>query len=299
MKGSIKNQVNQLWREVDGIGKSKAKTRSESSYKGQNGHKVSELVHSFQSKDEFIRVATELANFAKSEFGIKDMQQINSEVIQAYFADKIEDGLFRRSLSSYASVISKIQVGLSKMPLKLEKHSTLFTQKDIKDIRQVIDKEALRKEHLNRAYNNPQSLLNYMSKDTKLGFELQLNHGIRVAEATLIRASQLLENNTLKIQGKGGYMREILLEKALYERLKAEIKANGSYKVSYDKYVQNLKKATQKNGEKWQSTHGLRYNYAQKKYAEYVKKMTHEEALKRVSFELGHHRVEITNHYLR
>lgn len=65
MRGSVNNQVKQLWHQVDGIGESKATNRSDSDYKGHNGHKVSDKVHSYKSKDEFIRISKELASYAR------------------------------------------------------------------------------------------------------------------------------------------------------------------------------------------------------------------------------------------
>ena len=299
MRGSINNQVGQLWSKVDGIGISKKDTRSKSEYKGQNGHKVSEQVHALRSKDEFVRIAKELAKYARENFKIKDMQQINKEVITAYVNNKIEDGLYRRSISSYVSVLGKVQVGLSKMDAKLEAHKNLYTQQDLKEIRVIVDTQALKSEHVNRAYVNPQSFQSHMNKESHIAVELQLKHGLRVNEATLIRSSQLLANNTLRIHGKGGYVREVKLSEKLYQKIQSTINEKGSYHQSYNNYTKDLKNATEITGEKWNSTHGLRYNYAQAKLAEYRITMDYKTALAKVSHDLGHHRVEITNHYLK
>ncbi len=299
MRGSINNQVKQLWHQVDGIGESKATNRSDSDYKGHNGHKVSDKVHSYKSKDEFIRISKELASYARENFKIKDMQAINKEIVTAYINNKIEKGLYRRTISSYVSILAKIQVGLSKMPQKQESHKSLYIQKDLKSIRKIVDKLALKSEHINRAYINPESFKSDMSIKSSIGYQLQLEHGLRVNEATLIRSSQLLKGNILRVQGKGGYQRDVQLSSILYNQIKQEIKANGSYRQSYNNYLKDLKNSVVKAGEKWTGTHGLRYNYAQSQMAIYQEKMSYKEALARVSFELGHHRIEITKHYLK
>lgn len=299
MRGSINNQVNQLWYQVDGIGESKATSRSSSSYKGHNGHKISEKVHSFKSKDEFIRIAKELANYAKENFKIKDMQAITRELVSSYINDKIEDGLYRRTISSYVSVLAKIQVGLSKMPQKQEAHKSLYSQKDLKDLRKTVDKLAIKSVHTNRAYVNPHSFKSDISIKSSIGYQLQLEHGLRVNEATLIRSSQLLKDNILRVQGKGGYQRDVQLSPNLFNQIKQEIKVNGSYSQSYNSYLKDLKNSVAKAEEKWTGTHGLRYNYAQSQMAKYQEKMSYKEALAKVSFELGHHREEITKHYLK
>jgi len=299
MRGSINNQIGQLWNKVDGIGISKRDTRSNSTYRGQNGHKVSEKVHSLNSKDEFIRISKELAGYARENFKIKDMQQINREVVSAYINNKIEDGLYRRSISSYVSVLGKIQVALFKMDKKLDVHNSLYSQKDLKDVRATVDQLAIKSEHMNRAYNNPQSFQSHMTKESQIAVELQLKYGLRVNEATLIRPSQLLGNNILKVHGKGGYIREVRLSDKLYQKIQSTINEKGSYYQSYSIYTKDLRNATRITGEKWNSTHGLRYNYAQAKLAEYRITMDYKTALAKVSHDLGHHRVEITLHYLK
>ena len=108
MRGSVNNQVKQLWHQVDGVGESKATSRSDSDYKGHNGHKVSDKVHSYKSKDEFIRISKELASYARENFKIKDMQAINKEIVTAYINNKIEKGLYRKTISSYVSILAKI-----------------------------------------------------------------------------------------------------------------------------------------------------------------------------------------------
>ena len=114
MRGNINYQVNQLWSKVDGINISKATTRKDSNIKAQNGHKVSDKVQSYNSKDEFINRAKELATYAKDNFNINDMQAISNEVIIKYIQEKIDNGLKYRSISTYISQLEKIQLGLSK-----------------------------------------------------------------------------------------------------------------------------------------------------------------------------------------
>lgn len=296
MRGSINYQVGQIWKQVDGIGISKSITREESTIKGQNGHNVSNKVHSFNSKDEFINRAKELGNYAKQHFGIKDMQSINNEVITSYINHKIEDGLKYRSISTYISQLEKIQVGLSQMDQKLQSHQNLFTRESLVEARATARLESLKSEHINRAYNNPNAFQSDLSKKSQITLQLQKNHGLRVDEATKIKNSQLMGNNTIKIQGKGGYTRDVRVSKELYN----QIAHNKGHFQSYSNYTSDLKSAVEKNGENWTGTHGLRYNYAQNTLETKVSNgMSYDEAKAEVSFELGHHRTEITEHYLK
>ena len=283
---------------ADGINTSRHLRRSQSDYKGHNGHKISDKVHAFQSKDEFIRIAKSLLTYARKHHNIKDFQAINRETIEGFIYQYIENGLYRKTISSYISVLSKIQVVLSKIPKKIEKHEQLFSQKDLKNMRKVVNALCSNSKHKNRAYINPNSLITDIPQGSKICFQLQFNYGLRVSEASLIRPSQLKDNNTIKIQGKSGRIRYIRVSFKLYKSIEKEIKKNGSYHRDYNVYRKDLMNAVEKSGEKWTATHGLRYNFAQQKVEEYMKEMTHEKALLKVSSELGHNRKEITNHYL-
>ena len=223
MRGNINYQVNQLWSKVDGINISKATTRKDSNIKAQNGHKVSDKVHSYNSKDEFINRAKELATYAKDNFNINDMQAISNEVIIKYIQEKIDNGLKYRSISTYISQLEKIQLGLSKFMKHREEHFQLFTRETLKNVRALAKANAVISKHKNRAFNNPELIKNELKDYMKVSFELQLTHGLRVNEATYIKQNQLTEN-VLTIQGKGGYIREIELKEDLANRLRKELK---------------------------------------------------------------------------
>lgn len=315
MRGSVANQSNQIWQHVDGIGKSKIEARNNSNLVGQNGHKVSDLVHSFRSKDEFINRAKELGTYARENFNIKDMQSIKNEVISSYINDKIEQGLNYRSISTYVSQLEKIQVGLEKMNQaemkrltpeyinshpKVASHQNLFNRQSLINARKIAKEQAVRPKHTNRAYSNLNEIKSNISPENKIAYELQQKHGLRVAETTLIREKQLNPDQILTIQGKGGYTRNISLSKELYQKIETHIRENGSYKVPYNDYRNDLKQAIEKTGQTFNGTHGLRYSYAQKQLGEYLKQgYSKDEALTKISYELGHHRIEITYHYIR
>lgn len=299
MRGSVKNQIKQLWHLCDGIGISKYDTRKDSAYLGQNCYKVSDLVHSYQSKDEFILRAAELARFVKKEFFVHDMQAITNKHIQSYISWKIESDVSYRSISTYISQLEKIQVGLSKMEKKIESHNNLFDRSGLLLARETARKQAFRNPHKNRAYNNLNAIRSYLvSNEAKIAFELQKEHGLRVSEATTIREKQMLKHNTIIVQGKGGYKLNKYLTKDLYDSIKKYIDKNGSFKISYVRYTKELKSAVEKSNQVWHSSHGIRYNYAQRTYKEFIDKgLTNAQALQEVSYLMGHNRSEITSVY--
>jgi len=63
--------------------------------------------------------------------------------------------------------------------------------------------------------------------------------------------------------------------------------------------LEDLKEASLLSGQVYQGSHGFRYNFAQEKYEQLLSDgFGHWEALKEVSELMGHHRPEITMHYL-
>ena len=83
--GSIKYQVSQILQKVNGIGTSKKETREQSGIKSlESGHKVSDKVHSFKSLENLRNDLTNLANYAKEEFKIRDIKEINIDIVNAW-----------------------------------------------------------------------------------------------------------------------------------------------------------------------------------------------------------------------
>ena len=73
------------------------------------------------------------------------------------------------------------------------------------------------------------------------------------------------------------------------------------FKVDKDAYRADLKAASEKSGQEYTGSHGLGWNFAQKRFNELQENenLTYKQALKQVSEEMGHHRADITEHYLR
>ena len=305
MRGSIENQVQQIWKKLDGIGESKYINRKNSEYKSQNSQNVSKLVHSFKYKDEIRRTATNLGNFAKIIFEINDMQQITDDIIISYFASKIDDECTYNTISTYISHIEKVYIALSEMEIKIEKHNKLFTRKSLVEARKNAKKFAIKKDKRNRAYINPKKIISLLPRECSLIAKLQLQYGLRIEEASKIKYSQINKSEkSLTYKGKGGYIMtkkldiQILLE--LINCIKNSVN-NGKegFIMSYNNYAEQFKKAVEICGEEWNSTHGLRYNYAQNRFKFYLESnKTNDEALRLTSEDLGHHRKEITGRYL-
>ena len=308
MRGSVEYQVKQIWRQLDRIGQSKREYRRESGLKSEaSGHRVSDGVHSYEYKDEILKTARQLGNFARENFGIKDMQAIGKEVIQSFVQQKIDAGVSYGTISNYISHLDKIQIGLTRIGVKIEAHKNLYDRKDLVVMRDYARDHAVRIERGPREYANPDRIVsNVKSYEARLAARLQKDIGLRASEAIRIRHEQIMYRDGvphLMVRGKGGY--ELTkpipadLHKDLHDYLSQH---NGQLNISYDRYREELKEAVERSGEQWNGTHGMRHTYAHREYERIAKEnpgMEREEILRQVSEQMGHHRPEITEVYLR
>lgn len=299
MKGNRDYQVYQVLKNIDGIGLSKKENKSVPHLRG--GKKTSPHIHSYKSVELTKARCKELFNYMKENFNKKDLQAITGEEIKKFISDKIEKGITQGSIRTAISQLEKIRSSLDMMP-KQEKrgHDKLFTREDLKECI-VMAESATKREHKNRAYKNPDKLINAIRDEKcKIVAELQCDYGLRVSEANKLNAKNFKEPDLIEVRGKGGYYILKRLKEDIAERIKEVILKEGKFFVSQKVYRLELEKACKATKQAFQNTHGLRYNYAQSKYIEYLQQGYEPlEAQKMVSEEMGHHRADITMHYIK
>ncbi len=276
--GSVIFQVSKIIKAHNGIGISKLKRRNESGKIAESGHKVSDLFHSYKSLDNARNDLINLGNFAKKEFDVKNMGDIDIEIISSWLESK---NIIYRTASNYLSEINKIVEHLS------------VSKEEVKELRRVLKEKFETKGKLaqqTRAYKNLDKIV--LPQRSQPAFELQRNYGLRVKEAIHINIPrQLISGNILKYNQKGGKESEVEISKKLKEDIIKNSK-NNIYSVNYKTYTRDLKQAIEQTGQKYNGTHGIRHSFAQKKLEEGATK-------KEVSAAMGHVREEITDVYLR
>ena len=273
--GSINFQVSKIIKAHNGIGQSKLESRNNSGLKSvESGHKVSDKFHSYKSLDNARNDLTNLAKYAKAEFGIKDMSNINLEVVGNWIRDK---GISYNTASNYLSELNKVSEHLN------------ITREQVKDLRTDLKTELAKKELTSRTYKHLDRI--QLPEKSQAAFELQRDYGLRSNAATHINIDKQLKENILKYQEKGGKWNEKTLTDTLILKIK-ENSIDGKYQIPRDTYYGQLKKMIEKTGQKFNGTHGIRHSYAQSMLE---KGFSKEEVAK----EMGHTREEITNTYLR
>ena len=272
--GSVKYQVSQILQKVNGIGTSKKETREQSGVKSlESGHKVSDKVHSFKSLENLRNDLANLANYAKAEFKVQDIREINIDIVSSWIESK---DIGYNTASNYMSELNKVSDHFK------------FTKEEIKDLRADLKKELPKAELETRAYKNLEKI--ELKEKHQVAFELQKDYGLRVNASTHINLDKQLNGNTLTYREKGGKLSQKVLSPNLAQKIR-ENAVEGKYEVNNRTYSRDFQKQIEKIGQKYTGTHGIRHTYAQKMLE------THSKA--EVSQELGHTREEITDTYLR
>ena len=272
--GSIKYQVSQIIQKVNGIGTSKKETREQSGIKSlESGHKISQKVHSYKSLENMRNDLTNLANYAKAEFQIQDIREINIDIVSSWIESK---NITYNTASNYFSELNKVSDHFN------------FTKEEIKELRADLKKELPKAELETRAYKNLEKI--ELKDKHQVAFELQRDYGLRVNASTHINLDKQLNGNTLTFREKGGKLSHKELSPNLAQKLR-ENALEGKYEINKRTYARDFQKQIEKSGQKYNGTHGIRHSYAQKMLE------THSKA--EVSQEMGHSREEITDTYLR
>jgi integrase len=272
--GSVKYQVSQILQKVNGIGTSKKETRDQSGVKSlESGHKISDKVHSYKSLENLKNDLTNLAAYAKNEFKIQDIREINIDIVSSWIDSK---NIGYNTASNYMSELNKVSDHFN------------FTKEEIKELRADLKNDLPKAELETRAYKNLEKI--ELKDKNQVAFELQRDYGLRVNAATHIDLNKQLNGNTLTYREKGGKLSQKELNPTLAQKIK-ENAVDGKYEVNKRTYSRDLQREIEKIGQKYTGTHGIRHTYAQKMLE------THSKA--EVSKELGHTREEITDTYLR
>jgi integrase len=272
--GSVKYQVSQILQKVNGIGTSKKESREQSGAKSlESGHKISDKVHSFKSLENLRNDLTNLATYAKAEFQLQDIKEINIDIVSSWINSK---DISYNTASNYFSELNKVSDHFN------------FTKEEIKDLRADLKKELPKTELETRAYKNLEKL--ELKDKHQVAFELQRDYGLRVNAATHINLDKQLNGNTLIYREKGGKLSRKELSPNLAQKLKVNA-VDGKYEINKRTYARDFQREIEKAKQKYNGTHGIRHAYAQKMLE------THTKA--EVSKELGHTREEITDTYLR
>lgn len=305
MHGTMAWQVTEVFEksEIFAPGESKhedkanAYTTIEARNETATSQKVSDetKLHSYTTAYDYKECWQKFADYARAELGLKNLEKTTGEHIQAYLSSRIEDGVALSTWQKEAAQLGKFGNALAE-----------YTGKEI-SFRDAINemrpdaKDALDSIERDRGFIEPRDVVDGLpNSDMRLAALVQLEGGARCHEATLIRESQLRGDGVLHLtRTKGGMEREIRVSPETYRALSDRLK-KGDLNLKNSSYRAAVARAAKKSSETVTGTHDFRYNYAQNRYMELTRDgWRGEQAHLQISREMGHHRPDITLHYLK
>ena len=270
-------------------------------------------LRSWASLSKFLQVNRQLIAHVRAEFPeIKNIWDIKSEHVQSYVENWMvgKYGFAKQTLKQHSAQIGKLERGMKYI---WGYNEVSFGNKELMSGRWLANEIAKKiKEGPSRfAYKDPTALISSLKDNHSLFAQAQREGGFRFSELQYIRLKNLKglttdkitgeEKGVIHVKGKGGFERDCFVSQETYQKIESiiSISKQKAFKVDYDAYLGNLRQSAEKTNQDYESNHGLRYNFAQERYNEYLKAdYSHEDALQDVSEEMGHHRVDITEHYL-
>ena len=292
-RASANSIINRVMSNAIGIGQSKSEARNSSNLTSSNGHKVSDKAHSIKEVQNLRSVTTQYINHIKENYEGKVAGNINADSAKSFLEAKAQE-VSGGTLNTYSSLMNKVAANLNKDSIGNLNCS------DIQNIKSELKEHTeLKNEHTNRAYDNPEAIKTEMQNTTmSLSADLQHEAGLRASDSLDSGKWTLNADNTLTIEdSKGGITYNTApLSAELSERV-AEAQEMG-YKANYTEYREALREAVENTNQEYNGTHGLRYNFAQERIEDLkAQGSSEEEAKGQTSLELGHSRLDITDHY--
>ncbi len=319
MRGSIGSQMTHVFNAsgINQIGESRnqaiqeARETLEVSGQSATSENVASQtgIFSYGTAETYLDKWIEAGKFAREEFGVRNMEELTGEHIRAYLESKIEADVAYSTFQGNAAALDKLETALNMYSDKYDRGNEYDFKSAVSDTRATASAELARFEG-NRAYEDPRELISALSDSNhQLAASIQLEAGVRVNEASKITENQLLgiakdvhtgkDVGKFDFEGKGGKANVGNMSPETYEKLVNHIAEHGSFQISADQYREDLKIAAERTDQTYNATHGLRWNFAQERVNELQQHGCGLlEAKGIVSQEMGHNRIEITDHYL-
>lgn len=274
-------------------------------------HEHYQMVASYKTMESYRNIWNNFFNYLKEHWKIRDFEKISAEHIAAYMDYKIEYYPSKQYFEKISAALGKLEIAL-----KLFAKNIHGVEKDYDfSIRQTIldnarDLKQVASNYHNRAYANPELLISNLSDDYhRLAAQIQWEGGARIEGVALIKPEQLkgikidpITNENCGIiltKEKGGKVGEVLVSLDTYYSLENYFLFNPIFKINRQKYYNDIKQAVILSKEDSEASHGLRWNFAQKRMFQYGKAgYSYDDSLQEVSYEMKHNRAYITKHYL-
>ncbi len=259
-------------------------------------------VYSERTRQGYQKVWKMFFTHLRENYGVNDVSRVKSWHIEDFLKDVLDRGVSLKTFKTYSAAISKLEPAMN----KVRRYPIAYSNR-LKELNKTARCE-LKQNDPRRAYVDPEaSIARIENKVYRLAAYMQVEGGARVAEISELTSERNLRGirdgfgHIRLTNTKGGRIRTMKVSEQVYREVRDIVKAEGKFEFTRYQYARATAKAFKQRGEEWNGTHGLRWNFAQRRFYELqaYEDKTFEEALQVVSFELGHSRPSITLHYLR
>ena len=266
-----------------------------------DSHNVNQTIGitSYASLHKFQGNITRFGKWCFGNEGMNNLNQIKPAHVSDFLRVLCDCEYAKNTVQSYASTLEKMAVMLDNVcPTSTPRTETWHAA--IAEMRPEIN-DLPAKDTETRAYADPRGMIDAIeSPQMQMIASLQLDHGLRISDATKIDTANI-DGTTLTIHNsKGGQDITVNLTPEEVSKINALADQDGLLHIKQDDYSGALRDACELSGQTWTGSHGLRHNYAQDRMATLTGQgMDYNTALRTVSEEMGHHRIDITLTYLR
>ena len=264
-----------------------------------DGAKTSHDVHSmtpvgWETYKTYLSACVPLAVVAKQE-GVGDIYRLTPQMVSDYLTKVVDNGVTYSTFQKNCSAIEKFCECINAHSDNRQDFHAI-----IDDFRQSAKEALPASDYTTRAYENPAEIIaNLPTENMQITAELQYTCGLRVSDACYIN-QKMWGGENLTVHSKNGQYITVHPSQALAERITAVLSADGRFAVNRNAYDYRLEQACKACGVEYNGTHGFRHNFAQERMVYWTDKgLSYHQALQHVSEEMGHHRPDITEWYLR
>jgi len=315
MRGSINYQVNLVFVKSSIFQPGESKHFAKGSAREAGAKSWSDLgkelkIYSYRTAESYKDSWHQAAHWCKENLGIRDVEKLRGDHIRAFLESKIADGVKHSTFQREAAALSKFENALNMFAAQTGKEGGYNFREAIREVRQEAA-QILDRTVETRAYESPNSLISSILNDSyRTIASVQYEGGARINEVWKIETNDLKGmkldpfskefKGYVEVTGKGGKEREIALSIDTYKQIENILQEKGNMEFDKDEYRNSLKEAALLSDQDYTGSHGLRWNFAEERMEELQEHtdMTYEERLQEVSWEMGHERADITEHYL-
>ena len=230
MKGSVKWQVTEIFKEIKEIGNSKYAAKNLARQTGahsSNGIAKETGIYSYRTADSYRESAIKFGSWAKENAGLKDLTKTTAETVKSYLQSRIDENIAHKTFQLEKAALNKFETALN----RYSEHHNLNRSYNFKlneNFNRQVQKDMRHADV--RAYSKAdvEKLMNIKDETINLAIRLAAGAGLRKSEILKLSINNLKDNKIEVLGAKGGKDRIVgnIFDKSLIADVKTFLSAN-------------------------------------------------------------------------